>query len=891
MIKIIYIGKENKRRINTLYQIEDVSVDIIEIDSCQKVINKLTGEAIDLFIMNRTNKCVEICCLLKKEKKLQHIPIISLINSLDDIVCQSDMIVSENVSDLEFLYQIKTLIKMKLIDDELKKEKILLELKVKDRTNELENKAERLRITFNSIGDGVIITNETGNIITMNPVSMNLCGFFNNDFIGKKLDDIFNVYKNNEKINIFNQISEIKNPLFILDGAILKTKNNKELIISNSASPMLNKEGNLIGIVLVFRDDTEEYTVKKRLRDSEERFRSMFDNMKSAVAIYKTDDNGKTFYFNGWNKRAKELESMDESQLIGKKLEEVFPFAIESGFIKYIQKVWKTGQPIQVPDFYYFDNNSSKKGWRSNFVYKNNITNEVVSIYDDITNRKETEEIIRKNEFRLRRAELTSKSGNWELHTINQKVIASEGAIKLYGLNKNEFDYNTVKKNVLSEYRELMDNTMQNLIFNNIPYEVEYKIKTSDTGEIRDIYSTAIYDKEKRIVFGVIQDITNRKKIEIELIRAKEKAEESDKLKSEFLSSMTHEIRTPMNSILGFSSQINKDTPPNKLIDYINIIQSSGELLINIIDDILDLSKLQSGVFSIQKEYFNINNMLVKSEEEYNQHIKSRGKNIQIILELGKFSFKTYSDSNRIKQVLNNLVINAIKFTEKGNITYGYQKRDVDILFFVKDTGIGISQENIPKIFERFYRITSANQKKQEGTGLGLTICKAIVELLGGKIWVESEIGKGSIFYFTIPLEVNDDIPLLRPKPIKMEYLWENKKILIIEDNATNFQLLEILLKQTKIKISHAKNGSEFFDIIKKDKYDIVLLDIQLPDISGFEILEYIKKNIKVPVIVQTAYVSKDNMDKTIDLGGDCFIPKPIIWKDLAKEIDKLLSS
>lgn len=889
MIKIIYIGKENKRRINTLYKIKDVSIDIMEMDNCESVINKLTNEVIDLFIMNREDRCIEICCLIKKEKRLQQIPIISLVTSLDDIVCQSDMIVSENVSDLEFLYQIKTLIKMKLIDDELNKEKIMLELKVKDRTIELEKK--------------------------------------------------------------------------------------------------------------------------------EERFRNMFDNMKSAVAIYKTNDSGKTFFFNGWNKRAKELENINVDDLMGKKLEDIFPFAVTSGFVNYIRKVWENGKSIQVPDFYYESEDGKIKGWRSNFLYKNFVTNEIVSIYDDITIRKETEESIRRSEFRLRRAELTAKSGNWELHVNSQKIIASEGAIKLYGLSSNIFDYDAIKTNVLPEYREMMDNAMKNLLNNDTPYEVEFKIKTSDTCEIKHIYSTAIYDKEKNIVFGVIRDttsqkktedkldktisllkatlestaegvlvvdfngnviqfnkrfiemwrmpeylvnerddskllkyvtkqvkypkefmnkvqelyadhnnisfdviefsdgrffdrysipqkindkaigrvwsfrdITDKKESEMELIKAKEKAEESDKLKSEFLSSMTHEIRTPMNAILGFSSQINKDTPPNKLIDYVSIIKSSGELLMNIIDDILDLSKLQSGVFNITKEYFNVNNMLVKSEEEYNQHIKSRGKNIKITLDLGKFSFKTYSDSNRIKQVLNNLMINAIKFTESGRIRYGYEKGDKDILFFVQDTGIGISKENITKVFERFYRVTSAGQKKQEGTGLGLTISKAIVELLGGRIWVESEVGKGSIFYFTIPIEVNDDKPQIRPKPIKMEYNWEGKKILIIEDNTTNFQLLEILMRQTKIKISHSKNGAEFFNRIKKDTYDLVLLDIQLPDISGFEILEYIKKNTKIPVIVQTAYVTQENMEKTTELGGDCFIPKPIIWKDLAKEINRLLN-
>lgn len=1016
MIRIVYIGKENKRRINMLYQIDDVIVDIINTDDCSSIVEKLPNDVIDLFIMSRENKCSEVCCILKNENKLQHIPVISLIESSDNIVCDSDLIVSENVSDIEFLYQIKTLIKMKLMDDELKKEKIILELKVKDRTNELENRAERLRITFNSIGDGVIVTNEIGTIISMNPIAMKICELEKTDFINNKLDDIFNVYKNNIKINIFGELSEIQNPFLSLEEVILKTKSGKELIINDSASPMINKEGNLMGIVLVFRDITDEYKMKKDLMNSEERFRNMFDNMKSAVAIYQTKDNGETFYFNGWNKRAKELESLEEKDLLGKTLDEIFPFAIESGFIDYIREVWKTGISIQVPDFFYESQDKKVKGWRSNFIYKNFVTDEIVSIYDDITESKETQESIRMSEFRLKRAELTSKSGNWELHMNTQKIIASEGARKLYGIINEDINYEDIKKNRLREYDDLLDKSMKNLVLNDIPYEVEFKIK-SNTNEIIDIYSTAIYDKEKKIVYGVVQDITNRKKIEEELdktislvkatlestadgilvvnydgnvvlhnqkfmdmwnlpetvinekednnllkyavsqlkypnefvdkikylysdsaatsfdiiefqdgrfferysipqkinektvgrvwsfrdvtkkilsekelIEAKEKAEESDKLKSEFLLSMTHEVRTPMNSILGFSSQINKDTPPNKLLDYVNVIKSSGELLITIIDDIIDLSQLQSGVFKIAKEYFNINNMLIKSEEEYNQHIILKGKDIKLILELGKFSFKTYSDSNRIKQVLNNLIINAIKFTESGSITYGYDKNDKEIIFFVKDTGRGISDKDINKIFERFYRVQSITQKKQEGTGLGLTISKAVIELLGGKIWVESEIDKGSTFYFTIPIEINDDKPIEKKKVIKKIYEWEDKKVLIVEDNMTNFRLLELFLAQTKIKVFHASNGENFYNLIKKEKYDIILLDIQLPDISGFEILEYIKKNTKIPVIIQTVYGSNEDKNKAQELGVDFYLLKPIIWDTLSKEMTRLLN-
>jgi len=412
--------------------------------------------------------------------------------------------------------------------------------------------------------------------------------------------------------------------------------------------------------------------------------------------------------------------------------------------------------------------------------------------------------------------------------------------------------------------------------------------------KIKWIYTRAypILDELENLINVIIQhrDITDQKNFEIDLIKAKEKAEESDRLKSEFLANMSHEIRTPMNSILGFSSLINKDTPIKKIEDYIHIIQSSGNLLITLIDDVIELSKIQSGIFKIEKDYSDIKNMMIRTEEEYNQQILNKNKNINLILEIGG-KCETYTDLRRVKQVLNNLVNNAIKFTNEGTITYGYNIVDDIIIFFVKDTGIGIIKENIDKIFDRFHQIIDKSYKKQEGTGLGLTISKAIVNLLNGEIWVDSVYGIGSVFYFTIPLD-NNLKQIIKPmaKPIKKQYDWSNKKVLIVEDDETNYTLMEIVLTQTKINITHAIDGNNFYKLITKDVYDIILLDLQLPDISGYELLKYIKNNTNIPVIIQSAYASIDFINNAKNLGADGFTIKPIIWDKLFLEIDILIN-
>ena len=453
------------------------------------------------------------------------------------------------------------------------------------------------------------------------------------------------------------------------------------------------------------------------------------------------------------------------------------------------------------------------------------------------------------------------------------------------------FDIKSIGKKCWELYRDDKKQCSDCPLFKGIKLNETKNYETNGVlgGRTFSISHTGMMFRGKKAMLEIFQDITERKKIETKLLISKERAEESDRLKTEFLASMSHEIRTPMNSILGFSSLINKDTLPNKLIDYINIIRNSGELLLAIIDDILDLSKLQSGVFKIEKEYFDIKSMILKSEEEYNHCIKIRNKNIDLVLEIGENVCGTYSDINRIKQVLNSLINNAIKFTDNGNITYGYNKTDNNIIFYVKDTGIGISEKNISEIFERFFRVRDIGQKKYEGTGLGLTISKAIVELLGGKIWVDSELGKGTTFYFTIPIDMTE-LKTLKMKVMKKKYDWSKKKVLIIEDNIPNYKLLEILLTQSEIKIIHASNGLEFYKLINKNKYDIVLLDIQLPDISGYEILEYIKKNTKIPVIIQSAFGSKEDIEKAKLLGVDYFMVKPIIWNTLSREMDRLIN-
>lgn len=371
----------------------------------------------------------------------------------------------------------------------------------------------------------------------------------------------------------------------------------------------------------------------------------------------------------------------------------------------------------------------------------------------DITENKKDEEAIHLSESRLRRAELASKTGNWELHFDSQKIYASAGAVKLYGADKDQFDFADVKNFALSQYRPFLDLSLKNLIEENKPYDVEFKIKAQDTGEIKDIRSIALYDKEKRILFGSIQDITERKQAESELIAAKEKAEESDRLKSAFLANMSHEIRTPLNSVIGFSELMSDpDFDPKQAYQFAQIINASGNNLLSIISDIMDISKIEAGHVQVINHLFSVNQLITDLQKEYS--FKAVEKGINLILDPLNPIEEVFieSDQTKLRQILVNLVGNSIKFTEKGFVKIGMRITGNFVQFHVKDTGIGIPAEFQTQIFERFRQVESAYSRKYGGTGLGLAISKSLTELLGGTLWLESKKDKGSTFYFTIPI-------------------------------------------------------------------------------------------------------------------------------------------
>lgn len=382
--------------------------------------------------------------------------------------------------------------------------------------------------------------------------------------------------------------------------------------------------------------------------------------------------------------------------------------------------------------------------------------------------------------------------------------------------------------------------------------------------------------------------IDKQKEDEIELRKAKDKAEESDRLKSAFLANMSHEIRTPLNAIVGFSNLLTMAEDEEERNEYINIISSNNELLLQLINDILDVAKIEAGTLEFTDSEIDINALL--SDIEQSSRLKApEGVQISFVEKMPYCIIM--SDKNRLAQVITNFINNAIKFTKEGSIRFGYRHKDDKLLFYVRDTGCGIEPEKKDLVFNRFVKLNSFAQ----GTGLGLAICQMIVKKMGGEIGAESQLGKGSTFWFTLPdtvihgidvqsikTAVNEDAVIDNTNPKKAT-------LLIAEDNESNYILIRAVLKE--YDLLHAHDGNEAVRLYREHRPDLILMDLKMPDMDGYEAtVEIRKEDSDIPIIAVTAFAFSEDEQRVKQNGFNGYAAKPIKPAELKKIIVQYLS-
>ena len=500
----------------------------------------------------------------------------------------------------------------------------------------------------------------------------------------------------------------------------------------------------------------------------------------------------------------------------------------------------------------------------------------------------------------------------------SDKILENVNSLVMVSNNKDEIIYSSpsVKKMLGYEVEEIMGDKWWDVTYDNkqeaiktkeaINNYVNFNIKNfvdiskrkikARNGEYKWI-EWHISKGANDTYISVGTDITDRILTDIELKKAKESAEESLKVKNEFLANMSHEIRTPLNAIIGFTDLLleTKLTTEQKL--HLETMQNSGEILLSLINDVLDLSKLESGKLEIEVIPFNLHKQL--NEVVRLMKIKAREKNISLNLEIDSNTPKeVVGDPTRLGQILLNLIGNAIKFTNKGSVTVSVKQlkestKSTTVFFEIQDTGIGIVSNKINTVFGAFTQAKSDTSRIYGGTGLGLTIVKKLVGLLNGEINVESKFGKGSVFKFTLPLQKSSS-------KIKVEELEEDLSmdkpldlnILLVDDNKTNQLLGKTRLERWGCTVDLANNGIEGVKKTQQKLYDVILMDIQMPIMDGYEATKIIKNDIseqvsKIPVIAMTAYTSKNDIKRAINAGMDDYIFKPFKPAEVYKLLKK----
>ncbi len=523
----------------------------------------------------------------------------------------------------------------------------------------------------------------------------------------------------------------------------------------------------------------------------------------------------------------------------------------------------------------------------------------VITVARDITERKLAEDALKESEANYRILVETMPDGVYKSTHAGKFVETNPAMVKMLGYNSKEELLAVDIKNDLY----IDDSERDNIILDDLNQELGiFQLRKKDGSVIWvEDHGWYSFDELGEITYheGIMRDVTERIQKEEELIKAKEKAEESDRLKTAFLQNMSHEIRTPMNAIMGFSELLvsNFNNKP-KLEQFSEIINHRCNDLLDIINDILDIAKIESGQLPITIENCNIDSLFAELKMFFTEQ-QARMKKEHIL-----FDIKAHCDLNglaistdkvKIRQIFINLISNAFKFTHKGKIDGGCMiNENQQLIFYVSDTGIGIPQEKHQYIFERFSQIEKGNSRLYGGTGLGLSIVKGLVDLLGGKMWLESEPDNGATFYFSIAYNnktnTNTEEASKQEESTNETNQYHNKTVLVVEDDEYNTALINEILSNAGLNLLYAENGSQAIEMALSQTPELILMDIGLPDISGYEaIRQILLQQPSMKILAQTAYANADDRNKAISAGCIDYISKPLKAQKLLSLINKHL--
>ena len=800
--------------------------------------------------------------------------------------------------------------------------------------NVLAESEDKYRFLFTHNPQPIFIYDlETLEFLEVNKAMISHYGYSGEEFLSMTLQDLHLL----EDIPDFLKDIELARTAFNPTGEWRNVKKNGEIVFVEIAAFSLGFNDRKARHVLV-HDITDQISAERESRQAVENLlnerlllRTLIDNIPDSIyskdlACRKTLVNKAELGFMG---------AKSESEVLGKDDFDFYPLELADKFFADDQSVIQSGKAVLNREEYVLDENGQKRWLLSSklpLCDKDDKVIGLVGIGRDITDRKIAEENLKENEERHRTILQTAMDGFWLTDLQGNLLEVNQTYCRMSGYSEQELLTMKIADLMAPERVSVTEVLLQKIIEKGEErYESRHRSKD---GVLFDVEVSIQYQPAEGGRFvSFFHDISKRKRDERDLRIAKEQAEESDKLKSAFLANMSHEIRTPMNGILGFTELLKMPGLSGEdQQEYIGIIKKSGERMLNIINDIVDISKIEAGQMDVFISETNINEQLEYVYIFFKPEVEAKGMQLSIKNGLTAEKAVIHTDREKLYAVLTNLVKNAIKYSDAGSIEFGYtlkpfvpssnhaavqlsahaavqssvhavaqssahavvqssdsESMQQELVFYVKDSGIGIPQSRQKAIFDRFVQADISDARAFEGAGLGLSISKAYLEMLGGTIWVESEAGVGSTFYFSIPYQPKLQLSKVADIPETIgKHEINDLKILVAEDDEASAMLISMAMKSFSKQVLRVRNGLAVVESCRNNPdIDLVLMDIKMPGMDGYEATSKIREfNKKVFIIAQTAFGLSDDRDKALAAGCNDYVSKPL---DIALLKSKIL--